>query len=143
MLAEAFNKLMRTDRREIINTGVACWVGHAVGPLWYFSEGYSISTNAINRYDNDGIRRVNMEKVEWLVRCGLYHHIPKLKEEVEYILNNVNRDGIFEADIYVNEFRGWGPYAGLQLETDWKSKIRKACDITFRALLILHYAENT
>lgn len=40
-------------------------------------------------------------------------------------------------------FRGWGPYAGLQLETDWKSKIRKTCDITFRALLILHYSDLT
>jgi hypothetical protein len=141
MLAEAFSKLMRTDRQEIINTGVACWVGHAVGPLWYFSEGYSISTNAINHYNSDEVRRVNMEKVEWLTRCGLYYHIPKLKEEVEYILNNVNNDGVCYINVYENEFKGWGPYAGLQLETDWKVKVRRACDITFRALLISHYSE--
>ncbi len=29
MLAESFKRLMRTDRPEIMNTPVACWVGHA------------------------------------------------------------------------------------------------------------------
>ena len=48
MLASAFQKLMRTDRPDITSTPVACWVGHTVGPLWYYSEGYSISSNAIN-----------------------------------------------------------------------------------------------
>lgn len=141
MLAESFNRLMRTDRKEIMNTAVACWVGHIVGPLWYLSEGYSISTNAINHYGDDGIRRVNMEKVEWLVRCGLYQHIPQLKSEVDFILDHIDSNGICKVDIYENEFKGWGPYAGLQLETDWRSKIRRACDITFRALLISEYAK--
>ncbi len=68
MLAESFKRLMRTDRPEIMNTPVACWVGHAVGPLWYYSEGYSIRTNAINIVDNEGIRKVNFEKVEKLLR---------------------------------------------------------------------------
>lgn len=44
--------------------------------------------------------------------------------------------------MYENEFRGWGPYSGLQLETDWRAKVRKDCDITFRALLILHLLEG-
>lgn len=143
MLAESFNRLMRTDRPEIINTPVACWIGHVVGPLWYLSEGYSISTNLINRCNNDGIRRVNMEKVEWLTRCGLYNYIPQLKEEVDYILNNINGDGVCEINVYEDEFKGWGPYAGLRLGSDWKSKVSKACDITFRALLILYYLENS
>ncbi len=33
-----------------------------------------------------------------------------------------------------------GLYAGFQLEVDWRSKVRKYCDVTFRTLLILHYA---
>ena len=57
-----------------------------------------------------------------------------------YIADHIDENGICEIEFYENEFRGWGPYAGLQLETDWKSKMRKACDITFRALLIVHYA---
>lgn len=108
--------------------------------MWYLSEGYSISTNAINRCGNDEVRRVNMEKVEWLIRCGLYQHIPQLQSEVDFILDHIDSNGICKVDFYENEFRGWGPYAGLQLEHDWRSKIRKACDITFRALLIAEYA---
>ena len=142
MLAEAFKCLMRTDRPEIMNTPVACWVGHAVGPLWYYSEGYSIQTNAINRFDKDNIRKVNFEKTEWLCRCGLYPYLEELHSEIDYIAKHINGNGICEIPFYENEFRGWGPYAGLQLETDWKSKLRKACDITFRALLIMHYVHH-
>ncbi len=136
MLGESFRQLMRTDRPEIMNTGVACWVGHPVGPAMYYSEGFSIST------DTDVSHIVRLDKVEWMVRCGLYNHIPKLKEEVEYIIDNVDINGICRLDINEKEFRGWSPYFGLQLETDWKSKIRRACDITFRALLILNYANS-
>lgn len=140
VLADAFRRLMRTDRKEIINTPIACWIGYAIGPLWYLGEGYSISGDAMNNHSNDGVRRVNMEKVEWLVRCGLYNHLPELKAEVDYIMNNIDSNGVCNVEVYKNEFRGWGPYAGLQLETDWRSKIRRDCDITFRALLTMHYA---
>ena len=105
-----------------------------------FDEIYSISSNAINQNSEDGVRRVNMEKVEWLVRCGLYHYLPSLKEEVDYIINSIDDNGVCRIDVYENEFRGWGPYSGLQLEPDWRAKVRRDCDITFRALLILHYA---
>ncbi len=141
MLAEAFKKLMRTDRKEIINTPVACWVGnHAVGPAWLINEGYSISGDGLNFHGGDGIRRTNLEKVEWLVRCGLYDHLTELQEEVDFILQNINEDGVCSCDFYEKEFRGWSPYFGAQLETDWRAKVRRQCDITFRALLIIHYA---
>ncbi|MDE6874718.1 MAG: hypothetical protein K2P87_09725 [Lachnospiraceae bacterium] len=140
MLTEAFRQLLRADRPEIINTPVACWVGHALGPLWYLNEGYSIAGDGQNHLWPDGIRRVNFEKTEWLVRCGLYTHLAELKEEVDYILSQVDRDGICRAQTYEGEFRGWSPYFGLQLETDWRAKVRKSCDFTFRALLIAHYA---
>ena len=142
MLAESFRRLMRTDRPEIINTRVACWVGHAVGPAWYLNEGYSISADAIGLFDPSGVHRVNFEKVEWLCRLGLYPYLPELRNEVHYIEEFINSDGLCTVPFYENEFRSWGPYAGLQLETDWRSKKRKLCDITFRALLILHYANN-
>ena len=140
MLAESFRHLLRTDRPEIINTPVACWVGHAVGPLWYLNEGYSISGDGMNHQSPDKKRRVNFEKTEWLARCGLYPYLPQLKEEVDYILSQVDSDGICRAETYEGEFRGWSPYFGLQLETDWRSKLKKSCDFTFCALLIAHYA---
>ncbi len=141
MLAEAFQRLMRKDRKEIIKTPVSCWVGnHAVGPGWLLNEGYSISGDGLNNHTADGVRRTNWEKVEWLCRCGLYPYLPELREEVKYIADNISKDGICSAEIYDGEFRGWSPYFGAQLEVDWRSKIRRQCDITFRALLIVHYA---
>lgn len=140
MLAQAFECLMRTDRPEIANTTVACWVGHAVGPLWYYPEGHSIRSNAINRFSEDGIRRVNFEKVEWLCRCGLYPYLPELRSEVEYIAEYIGSDGVCDIPFYENEFRSWGPYSGMQLETDWRSGTRKFCDLTFRALMVLALA---
>lgn len=141
MLAEAFRKLMRTDREEIINTPVRCWVGnHAVGPGWLLNEGYSISGDGLNGHTRDGVRRTNLEKVEWLSRCGLYPHLPELREEVEFIVDNIDSDGCCSVAMYDGEFRGWSPYFGAQLEKDWRAGIRRQCDVTFRALLIVHYA---
>lgn len=141
MLAESFRRLMRADRTEIINTPVGCWVGnHAVGPCWLLNEGYSISGNGLNRHTDDGVRRTNLEKLEWLSRCGLYHHLPELQEEVGFVVDNINQHGICSVETYDDELRGWSPYFGSQLETDWRAKIRRQCDITFRALLIAHYA---
>lgn len=141
MLAESFKKLMRSDRKEIINTPVACWIkNHAVNPLWLLNEGYSISGNGLNGHDNDGIRKTNLEKTEWLCRCGLYEYLPELRKEVKFVIDSVNEDGVYTGGIYEKEFRGWSPYFGAQLETDWKAKIRKQCDVTFRALLIGHYS---
>ncbi len=140
MLAEAFQRLMRTDREEIINTPVSCWVGnHAVGPGWLLNEGFSISGDGLNRHGDDGVRRTNLEKVEWLSRCGLYDYLPQLREEVEFIADSIEQDGSCSAAAYEGEIRGWSPYFGAQLETDWRAKIRRKCDITFRALLIVHY----
>lgn len=135
MLSESFKRLMRTDRPKIMNTRVACWVGHPVGPAMYYPEGFSISTGT------DAAHIVRLDKVEWMVRCGLYNHIPKLKEEVDYVLGNVDQNGVCRLAVDEKEFRGWSPYFGLQLEADWRSKIRRACDITFRALLIAEYAQ--
>ena len=143
MVAEAFQRLMRTDRPEIANTPVACWVGHAVGPLWYYPEGYSLRTNAINRFGEEGTRRVNFEKIEWLCRCGLYPYLPELRSEVEYIAEHIGSDGVCDIPFYENEFRNWGPYSGLQLETDWRSGTRRLSDLTFRAMMILFFSGKT
>lgn len=59
---------------------------------------------------------------------------------MEFILDHLDQDGICSVGMYDGEFKGWGPYFGAQLKTDWRAKIRRQCDITFRALLIAHYA---
>jgi len=54
-------------------------------------------------------------------------------------MESVDNEGICHAPTL--ELKEWGPYCGSRLEVDWRSKTRKACDITFRALLIQHYAK--
>jgi hypothetical protein len=81
-----------------------------------------------------------MEYIEWFARCGVIKHISTLHEAVEDIINSVDDEEICR--IPTLEVKGWGPYCGSLLEIDWKSEIRKACDITFRALLIQHYANT-
>ena len=83
-----------------------------------------------------------MEYIEWLARCGVVSYVLALQDAVNDIVDAVDNDGICRIPEIDNIFIGWGPYAGLQLETDWKSKTRRDCDVTFRALLILHYSEQ-
>ena len=52
----------------------------------------------------------------------------------------MNEEGICEIEVHDYLFKDWGTYAGLQLEMDWKSKVRRQCDITFRALQLCYYA---
>jgi len=82
----------------------------------------------------------HLEYTEWLARCGVVPYIPALKEAVDEIINAFDGDGICRIPVLDGIFKGWGPYGGLQLEVDWKSKTRRDCDITFRALLIAYYA---
>jgi len=134
MLAESFKKLMRTDRPELIGKGANSWVGYPLGTVGCFSEGFSL------RYTKDGSNSLQLETIEWLCRCGLTPYIEKVREEVEVIKNSINADGICEANVDEGQLRGIGTYSGLQLEIDWNELIRRLCDITFRALLILYYA---
>jgi len=127
---------MRIDRPELIGLQVASWVGHVLGPLGAFSEGFPLAI------EKDGIRYTQLETVLWLCRCGLTPYIEKLSEEVDNIRDSVNADGICEAKINLEQIKGFGTYSGLQLEVDWKSPRPKLCDITFRALQVLHYSES-
>jgi len=122
---------MRTDRPELIGLGAASWVGHVLGTVGCYAEGFSL------RYKNS----IQLETIEWLCRCGITLYIEKLQEEIEIIKSSINADGVCDANIDEGQLQGFSTYSGQQLEVDWKSKIRKACDITFRALLILHYSK--
>lgn len=148
MLSESIKKLMKTDRAELINLDPAVWVGHALGRLGGFpSQGLSIKTSCllpspmlIEYRDKPALYQ--MEYIEWLARCGVAPYIPTLQEAVNDIVSSIDDNGVCRIPIIDGVFKGWGPYAGLQLEVDWKSKLRRDCDVTFRALLILHYSEQ-
>lgn len=82
----------------------------------------------------------NLEYLEWFALCGIVPFVPALAEAVEDIKKSIDHEGVCRLPVLEAIFKGWGPYAGLQLEEDWKAKKRKECDITFRTLLILHYS---
>ncbi len=133
MLAEAVQKLMRTDRPEC-QVGGDSWVGYVLGTVGCLKEGYSLG------YEKDGTHYTYLDRVEWLCRCELYPHLPSLQAEVQHLKNSIDENGICRATIDENQLKGISTYGGYQLEIDWKTETRKYCDITFRALLILYYA---
>jgi hypothetical protein len=146
MLADSITKLMKKDRPELVNYVPSSWVGYALGPLGGFpAQGLSVKTTCLSP-SPISIPNLNkpevyqMEYIEWFARCGVIKYISALREVVDDIIRFVDDEGGCHAPTL--ELKGWGPYCGSRLEVDWKSKTRKACDITFRALLIQHYADN-
>ena len=136
MLAEAFKKLMRTDRPEK-QVGGDSWVGYVLGTIGCLKEGYQLG------YEENGIHYTYFDRVEWLCRCGLSPYLEQLQKEIELLLSFVNDEGICMAPIAENQLKGFSTYGGQQLEIDWKTQTRRFCDITFRALLILHYSQES
>ncbi|PNT92087.1 hypothetical protein [Clostridium thermosuccinogenes] len=148
IIADSVAKMMKTDQPELVNLIPQVWIGHPIGTLGAFpAQGLSVMCTGIFPFPithpQGKSLDYNVEYIEWFARCGIVPHIPALQKVVNEIMDYVDDDGICHLPVkYVDLYKGWGPYGGLQLETDWKSKTRKACDITFRALLILHYADN-
>ena len=145
MIADSVAKLMKTDRPELVNLVPLSWVGHPVGPLGAFpAQGLTVKSTTLlpspMSIPYRGRPEVyQLEYIEWFARCGIVKYVPALREAVEDIIRYVDDEGICHAPVL--ELKDWGPYCGFRLETDWRSKTRKACDITFRALLIQHYAD--
>lgn len=136
MLADSVEKLMRRDRPELVGLTASTWAGHVLATTGGFpSQGLTFV------YETDGVQQYHMEYLIWLARCGVIRYSQKLQEIVESIQGAVNADGVCEISVDAM-FRNWGPYGGLQLETDWKSARRRNCDITFRALQLIYYTET-
>lgn len=82
-------------------------------------------------------------RMELLSRLGVVNHIEELKKQVYFLAESLREsNGIFKKRVSHYYFTKWGPYTGLTLERDWKSKKRRMCDLTFRCLLILHYSQK-
>lgn len=133
-LAKSVKKLMKTDRPELIGLGAANWFGYIMASCGCFpSQGLDVMRTEY------GERVYDVEHFIWFARCGIVGKIQKLADCVEKVAKSVNADGVAEIPVGPS-FRGWGPYFGQSLETDWRSTAKKNSDITFRALEILHYS---
>ena len=143
MLAESIHKLMRTEHADFVGYVPAVWIGRPVGPLGGFpAEGLSVKTSALRPSPIACGKPAFylLEYIEWFARCGIVPFVPGLQETVKDIMASVDENGICRAPVLEPALKNWGPYSGQRLEIDWKAPVRRLCDITFRALLILHYS---
>ena len=75
-------------------------------------------------------------RVEIFSRLGLINRYPLLMNNMEWIMNQQQRDGRWNIDMqYFEPASKWSHY--IRLEKDWKSPNRKIADLTFRIILIL------
>lgn len=131
MLTSAIEKLIEMPEKKV---ETASWVGYPLGTLGAFS--YKL----IHNFDINEVPWSWFEIMELVARCGIVKYSKILQNQVSIMKESINSDGICKAKINDKAFKGWGPYGGLQLEVDWKSKVRKDCDVTFRALMILYHS---
>jgi len=82
-------------------------------------------------------------RMELLSRIGVVGSIPELQNQVDKLNQMLEEDdGWFTKALNHSSFRDWGVYNGLQLERDWRSAKRRMYDLTFRSLLIRHFANQ-
>ena len=148
IVAESVAKMMKTDRSELIGLMAASWVGHVLGTVGCFpSQGLAVKSTVLLPSPVSIPYRsrpevYHLEYFEWFARCGIVPFVPALSEAVDEILKSIDDEGICRIPVLDDIFKAWGPYGGLQLEVDWKSKTRRNCDVTFRALLIAYYSDT-
>jgi hypothetical protein len=82
-------------------------------------------------------------RMELLSRLGVVHALPALAKQIDVLREMLAAgQGRFIKALAHPYFRRWGAYTGLMLEHDWRDSRRRIYDLTFRSLLILHYAEG-
>ena len=133
MLAHSFQKLLQDNGLDFFPS-YCVDIGHLVGCCGAFREGMELGIH------KDGTHYVSLDLVEYMCRCGLYDLVPQLKKEVDIIYDSIDEQGICRANYDEKALKGMGTYSGGQLEEDWRSRTRKWCDVTYRALLIIYHS---
>ncbi|MCL2405446.1 MAG: hypothetical protein FWC92_07865 [Defluviitaleaceae bacterium] len=134
LLAAALNKLFsfEHDREKMVYTKVKSF---------YKAPCLAFIHNQIYCLGLMDENYVNFDLMELFARCGVVRQVDFLNSKYEYLLSLVNDDLTINYKTTSRE-RDWGPYGGFALEEDWKTKTRKQCDLLFRVLMIMHYAEG-
>ncbi|MCL2372616.1 MAG: hypothetical protein FWC78_04355 [Defluviitaleaceae bacterium] len=146
-VAQAVNQTMRTDDPHLVSFIPGSQVGCFGGG--FPAQGMTVKGSGLypspimcpigeDGKDHNGL--YHFAHLETFARCGIIPQVPELKKLTDEIASSIDTDGICRLENICERLFKTGKYYGMQLETDWRTKTRKACDITFRALLILHYA---
>ncbi|NMA34834.1 MAG: hypothetical protein GX940_09865 [Clostridiaceae bacterium] len=110
--------------------------GQFVGPCFPFIHSHG---KIIGIMDKENI---SLDMMELFARCGIVRRVPMLADMYESLLARVDDDLDVNISLDKRKDHGWSPYFGFALEEDWKDKTRMQCDVLFRILLIMHYAEK-
>lgn len=82
-----------------------------------------------------------LHTMELLARMGIVKQIPALIHQANDLKEILQEgDGFFPVKPHSSYFKKWSAYGGLALEDSWKNN-RWKYDMSFRALLILKYAD--
>lgn len=77
-------------------------------------------------------------RMELLARLGVANGVQAFERQIRQLESILREnDGIFNRKLSHYYFNKWTPYTGLTLENSWRKKNARACDLTFRSLLIL------
>lgn len=77
-------------------------------------------------------------RMELIARLDIINDVSVLGRQIDELKKILeHEDGIYCRKLSHYYFKKWTPYLGLALENNWKKKNARACDLTFRCLLIL------
>ena len=111
--------------------------GQLRGPCMPF-----VMNTSINETLRDGVvGGMYFDRLELFARCGALTRVKELREEYALLLDHLDTQGRFVGEVNRKYALGWSPYFGFALEEDWRSKIRRQCDILFRVLMIMEWQE--
>jgi hypothetical protein len=80
-------------------------------------------------------------RMELIARTGILPFAPTYQRQISQLQKLLaSSNGLLRLPLSHPYFTHWSAYTGLALEADWHSPLRRECDLTFRALLISHYA---
>lgn len=102
--------------------------------------GHFIHRRILPEKDGFNVSSFWLDNMELFARCGVVQKVNKLKKEIEWLTDVIDKEtGIcrIAPDNYLWKY---GPYSGLALEESPKTLLKRQCDVTFRALLIIYYS---
>jgi len=112
--------------------------GQFISPAWAF-----IHKPILGSIKDKAVGSTWLDLMELFARCGIVNQVSALKSEYESLLALIDGGCNLGANFSAKRSEiNWSPYYGIAIEEDWKTVKKKRCDILFRVLLIIHYAER-
>jgi hypothetical protein len=147
----AFSQGWRTpEKRRAVVEAVGRMVGWAPLPQVYLRHRSRLVAPASFALQDLNPDLMQLDDARWMIwfhrmelfaRLGVVHRVPRLRAQVARLQQMLAGDK-FPKPLSHAYFRKWGAYTGLMLEKDWRRAERREFDLTFRSLLIVHYADT-